>query len=144
MRIKKEYHFHCAHRNEQLADKCNNLHGHTYHVSLIFNVHRNGSVTTLFADFDKKVLPLIAAFDHATLIHQSDPMCGVLHDFRQKLYVLLFPSSAENMCYEIWRMLEITAPELDLVEIQLKETTSSTVIYDKNDYLSDVDYFNIT
>ena len=52
MIIQKSYKFYAAHRNEQLADKCHNLHGHRYGITCYFEVERTGALTTLFADFD--------------------------------------------------------------------------------------------
>ena len=36
MLIQKDYKFYAAHRNEELHDKCRNLHGHRYGVSCFF------------------------------------------------------------------------------------------------------------
>ena len=38
MIIQKEYKFYAAHRNEELTDKCRNLHGHRYGVTCFFEV----------------------------------------------------------------------------------------------------------
>jgi 6-pyruvoyltetrahydropterin/6-carboxytetrahydropterin synthase len=32
--IIKDYHFYTAHRNENLRDKCRNIHGHTYYLKI--------------------------------------------------------------------------------------------------------------
>ncbi|MCO6458731.1 MAG: 6-carboxytetrahydropterin synthase, partial [Pirellulaceae bacterium] len=47
MLIRKEYKFYAAHRNEELSDKCRNLHGHRYGVTCFFEVERTGALTTL-------------------------------------------------------------------------------------------------
>ena len=48
MMIQKEYRFYAAHRNEELHDKCRNLHGHRYGMTCFFEVERTGSYSTLF------------------------------------------------------------------------------------------------
>lgn len=50
MIIRKEYKFYAAHRNEELEDKCRNLHGHRYGLVCHFEVERDGSISTLFGD----------------------------------------------------------------------------------------------
>ncbi len=57
MIIQKDYKFYAAHRNEELTDKCRNLHGHRYGIRCFFEVERTGSYSTLFADFDDKIEP---------------------------------------------------------------------------------------
>ena len=59
MIIQKQYKFYAAHRNEQLLDKCRNLHGHRYGLVCFFEVERDGALSTLFGDFDDKIEPLI-------------------------------------------------------------------------------------
>ena len=36
MIIQKDYRFYAAHRNEELTDKCRNLHGHRYGIRCLF------------------------------------------------------------------------------------------------------------
>ncbi len=79
MIIEKEYKFYAAHRNEELDDKCRNLHGHRYGLRCHFEVERHGSISTLFGDFDAKVEPLLKSqYDHAMLINIHDPLYETL------------------------------------------------------------------
>ena len=57
MIIRKEYKFYAAHRNETLRDKCSNLHGHRDGVSCLFEVERDGEISTLFGTFDDRMEP---------------------------------------------------------------------------------------
>jgi 6-pyruvoyltetrahydropterin/6-carboxytetrahydropterin synthase len=75
MIIQKQYKFYAAHRNEELHDKCRNLHGHRYGVTCFFEVERTGSYSTLFAEFDDKIEPFLKAeYDHAMLINVNDSL----------------------------------------------------------------------
>jgi 6-pyruvoyltetrahydropterin/6-carboxytetrahydropterin synthase len=129
MIVSKKYHFYAAHRNELLQDKCSNIHGHTYYVTVDFDlsVQANG-VTLLFSDIDSKVEPIIKQFDHCFIIHVADPLLPVLEG-KTKLYVLDYPSSAENMAMTIYNLItNITS--LPVMRVTLQETTTSTVIYE--------------
>ena len=69
MIIQKQYKFYAAHRNEQLLDKCRNLHGHRYGLVCFFEVERDGALSTLFGDFDDKIEPLIKnCYDHCFIV----------------------------------------------------------------------------
>ena len=75
MIIQKSYKFYAAHRNEELNDKCRNLHGHRYGLRCFFEVERQGSISTLFGDFDAKIEPFLKReYDHAMLINVNDPL----------------------------------------------------------------------
>lgn len=143
MQIEKRYYFHAAHRNEELVDdKCFSLHGHTYQIGLIFETTRNGSISTLFSDIDKDVEPLIKILDHSTLLHAKDIELGsVLESMKSKMVLLPFVSSAENMCFYIFNWILLNT-SLNLHTIKLRETTSSTIHYQKSDYEKDCDFFN--
>ena len=85
MIIEKKYKFYAAHRNEELADKCRNLHGHRYGLRCFFEVERSGSITTLFGDFDSRVEPLLKEqYDHAMLVNVNDPLYQTLLDHTQR------------------------------------------------------------
>ena len=85
MLIEKVYKFYAAHRNEELKDKCSNLHGHRYGVRCFFKVERDGAISTLFGDFDEKVEPWIKdKYDHGMLINIHDPLYEALKEYQQK------------------------------------------------------------
>ena len=142
MLIEKNYKFYAAHRNETLTDKCRNLHGHRYGIKCVFRVTREGSLTTLFADFDRRIEPLLKRdYDHGMLIHESDPLLPYLQQYMEetgdvlKLKVLDAPSSVENLGYTLFT--EIIALGLALERIEIKETDSSTVVYGRADWEAD-------
>jgi 6-pyruvoyltetrahydropterin/6-carboxytetrahydropterin synthase len=142
MIIRKEYKFYAAHRNEDLHDKCRNIHGHRYGINCFFEVERNGSISTLFSDFDAKIEPYLKSYyDHAMLINVNDPLYLTLcdhmkrtgEDFRFKKFNE--PTSVENLSWYLFS--EITAMGFNLVKIEVKETDSSVFVYSKQDWLND-------
>ncbi len=142
MIIQKEYKFYAAHRNEELRDKCRNLHGHRYGITCFFEVERTGALTTLFADFDRVVEPLLQKdYDHGMLIHVNDTLYQTLvgHTERtgEKLKLKPFarPTTVENLAHQLFT--EITERGLRLNRLEVRETDSSVVIYTREDWVSD-------
>lgn len=142
MLIRKTYKFYAAHRNEELQDKCRNLHGHRYELRCFFRVKRQGSISTLFADFDGKIEPLLRReYDHALLINVHDPLYETLSDHSERngealrMKRLDYPTSVENLAYQLFS--EITAMGFDLETLELQETDTSTLIYGREDWLAD-------
>ena len=142
MIIRKKYKFYAAHRNEDLHDKCSNIHGHRYGVICFFEVERTGSISTLFSDFDAKIEPYLKSnYDHAMLINVNDPLYLTLcdhmkrtgEDFRFKKFNE--PTSVENLSWHLFS--EITAMGFILAKIEVKETDSSVFVYSKQDWLND-------
>ena len=141
MIIEKQYKFYAAHRNEELPDKCRNLHGHRYEVRCFFEVARNGSISTLFADFDDRIEPFLKReYDHGMLIHVHDPLYEALHDYTQrsgdslKFKQFDAPTSVENLAHQLFT--EITAMGFRLQRLEVRETDTSTVFYTRKDWLS--------
>jgi 6-pyruvoyltetrahydropterin/6-carboxytetrahydropterin synthase len=142
MIIRKEYKFYAAHRNEDLHDKCSNIHGHRYGIICFFEVERTGSISTLFSDFDAKIEPYLKSnYDHAMLINVNDPLYLTLcdhmkrtgEDFRFKKFNE--PTSVENLSWHLFS--EISALGFILAKIEVKETDSSVFVYSKQDWLND-------
>lgn len=131
MVIVKRYKFYAAHRNEEIGGKCGSIHGHRYGIEITVAEPRNGSITILFADIDKLVDPIIAEMDHSLLIHDKDPAFQMLKDSGacQRMYVVPFVTSAENMALYIMR--EIRLAGLNVTKLALQETDSSTVVIER-------------
>ncbi len=136
-KIEKKYHFYAGHRNENLKDKCFNLHGHTYYITMVFELpyDKKTGITMLFSEIDKVVKPIIKQLDHSLLIHKQDPLLKYLDMFCEqegvglKLYLMDNLTSAENLSRHIF---EKVAKKLPIVKILLQETTTSTVSYEIN------------
>ena len=142
MIIQKQYKFYAAHRNEELHDKCRNLHGHRYGVTCFFEVERTGSYSTLFAEFDDKIEPFLKAeYDHAMLINVHDSLYQTLCDhmertgecFRLKKFTV--PTSVENLCHQLFT--EITEMGFRLNRLEIRETDTSVVEYTREDWVAD-------
>jgi len=138
MIINKKYHFYAGHRNENLDDKCFNLHGHTYYVTMDFDFtgfSQATGITMLFSDIDSVVDPIIEKLDHSLLIHEKDPLLKYLMLYTKeekrslKLSIFNKATSAENMAEYIFHLV---AEILPITKISLQETTSSTVIYENS------------
>ncbi|MEO0530168.1 MAG: 6-carboxytetrahydropterin synthase [Planctomycetota bacterium] len=142
MIIQKEYKFYAAHRNEQLTDKCHNLHGHRYGLVCHFEVERTGALTTLFGDFDAKIEPhLKEHYDHGMLINRTDPLFETLkgHEERtgEKFRFKVFdaPTTVENLAFTLFS--EITEMGFRLAHIEVRETDSSVITYTREDWIAD-------
>lgn len=146
MIIQKEYKFYAAHRNEELQDKCRNLHGHRYGLTCFFEVERSGALTTLFSDFDRMIEPFLKAeYDHGMMIHVKDPLFETLIGHTQRtgetLKVKLFerPTTVENLAHQLFS--EITEMGFHLNQLQVRETDTSVVSYTREDWVNDSRYF---
>ena len=142
MIIQKDYKFYAAHRNEELDDKCRNLHGHRYGVRCFFEVERTGAISTLFGEFDQKIEPFLKAeYDHAMLIHVADPLYETLRSHMERtgesLRMKMFdaPTSVENLAYQLFT--EITELGFRLNRLEVRETDTSVVIYTREDWVED-------
>jgi 6-pyruvoyltetrahydropterin/6-carboxytetrahydropterin synthase len=141
MIIQKTYKFYAAHRNEELQDKCRNLHGHRYGIRCYFRVKRKGAISTLFGDFDERIEPFLKReYDHAMLINVNDGLYDALCDYMQrsgdalKLKRFDAPTSVENVAHQLFS--EISAMGFNLERLAVQETDTSTVVYTRRDWRS--------
>lgn len=145
MLIKKEYKFYTGHRNQEIEGKCRNLHGHQYLLSVYFEVLRRGSVSTLFSEFDDVIEPWIKEnLDHRFFLDLNDSLAITFSEHKQKygedlgLCLLPFPSSVENVCLFIFYNL-VERYKFNINRIELKETSSSTIMYNFEDFELDME-----
>lgn len=142
MIIQKQYKFYAAHRNEELQDKCRNLHGHRYGICCHFEVQRTGALTTLFGDFDDKIEPFLKQnYDHSMLINVNDPLYETLRMHQERtgecfrLKEFSAPTTVENLAYQLFS--EITEMGFQLAKIEVRETDSSVIAYTREDWVED-------
>jgi 6-pyruvoyltetrahydropterin/6-carboxytetrahydropterin synthase len=140
--IQKDYKFYAAHRNEELTDKCRNLHGHRYGIRCFFEVERTASYSTLFGDFDSRIEPFLKQeYDHAMLINVHDPLYDTLCDHMRrtgeslKLKRFERPTSVENLAHQLFG--EITALGFHLNRLEVRETDTSVLEYGRQDWIAD-------
>ena len=131
MIISKKYHFYAGHRNENLKDKCSNLHGHTYYIIMDFDLdyNKDTGITMLFSDIDLIVEPIIKQLDHSLLINKNLHLFMSEENTDLKLSVLNNLTSAENLAEHIFKLVEKNLP---IKKLTLQETTTSSVIYENS------------
>lgn len=132
--VTRKYRFYSAHRNQDLDDKCYNLHGHLYRMEVIlkFPVPELG-ITMLFKDIDKVVDPIVKSYDHKWIVDINDPF---YHDIKEALVKhniqvleVPFTTSVENLCQHFYKTFE--ALGLPVQKIAIQETESSIVTYEQ-------------
>ncbi len=142
MIIQKDYKFYAAHRNEELQDKCRNLHGHRYGIRCFFEVERTGAYSTLFSEFDDKIEPFLKAeYDHGMLINIHDALYETLCDHMErtgetlKLKRFTMPTTVENLAFQLFT--EVSAMSFRLLRLEVRETETSVLEYTHQDWLAD-------
>lgn len=125
--VQKKFRFYAAHRNELIPGKCQNLHGHTYHlrVGWVLEPDPHTGVSVLFEDLENMVLPLVNQLDHSTLIHNQDTqVMEFLMNMGMKMFPMSTPTSVENLCSLVFNWItHQEGPDPQWVEIQETETS---------------------
>ena len=135
--ISKDFEFEAAHSLPHLpyTHKCHNLHGHSYklRVTCAGELDRELGWVIDYGDISKVVNTIITAIDHTNLdqlffVPQRSETTdtgvprvkvGAAHQTK--------PSTAENLA--IWFYNQLKPTLTSVVEIQVKETASSLVVY---------------
>lgn len=146
MLIKKTYKFYASHRNRDMQKtKCFSVHGHRYGVTLIFNVQRDTlkrDITVPFEAYEYIETYFKQKWDHAHMIDKDDPLYPTLSDpeLGMRLVVLERIPSVENICYEVFGDI-VDLGYTGLVQLEIQETDTSTVIYNVQDFQKDQDEY---
>lgn len=133
--ISKDFEFEAAHSLPHLPSthKCHNLHGHSYKVRVTCagEIDPEFGWVIDYADISKVMGAIITAIDHTNIdqlffvpprpetLDSGLPRVPTTHKTK--------PSTAENLA--IWFYQQLKPTLLSVVEIQVKETASSCVIY---------------
>jgi 6-pyruvoyltetrahydropterin/6-carboxytetrahydropterin synthase len=107
MKVAKRFRWEGAHRLPWHTDGCQNIHGHSYvmWVELQGEVDEQGMLID-FKEIKKILDPLIASWDHATLIAASDTDLIKAIDFLgTKHYILPYDTTSENLCLYVLEYL---------------------------------------
>jgi 6-pyruvoyltetrahydropterin/6-carboxytetrahydropterin synthase len=116
--IYKQFSFDAAHflPNVPEGHKCRSLHGHTYHLTIFVegDVSADTGWVVDFNELKSVVQPVVDRVDHA---------------FLNDIPGLENPTS-ENFSMWLWNMIKPFLPSLK--KIELKETSTSGVIYEGN------------
>jgi 6-pyruvoyl-tetrahydropterin synthase len=129
--IKRSFHFYAAHRNDDLPkERCFSIHGHTYFLDCHFLLEKpeDRSYSVLFSEIERRVITVIDPFEHSLIINRNDPFFKILEPTGTKLCVLEFTPSAENVAKLLFERIK-EATKLNLVQVDLRETTTSVVSY---------------
>ena len=133
--ISKDFEFEAAHSLPHLpyTHKCSRLHGHSYklRVTCAGDIDPELGWVIDYADISKVVNTIITAIDHTNIDQLfTVPPRPALNDKGQPIAVTTHktkPSTAENLCIWFYHQLKPTLPSV--VEIQIKETSSTVVVY---------------
>ena len=133
IRITKEFDFEAAHALDGYSGKCQDIHGHSYHLEMTFigtpkseiGLSDCGMVVD-FGDIKKivktQILPL---FDHR-LILRKDTRFKEIESINERIRLVDYQPTCENMLIEIVEILKRNEPEgTKLVKGFLRETANS-------------------
>ena len=143
IRVTKEFDFEAAHALDGYAGKCQDIHGHNYHLTLTFlgepvkdKSLSNCGMVVDFGDIKDflniKIKPL---FDHRLILRSDSRFLG-LEKKNERIRYVDYQPTTENMLLEIVKIVsdgfkkETTAV---LCSAFLRETPSSYVEWHKED-----------
>ena len=143
VRITKEFDFEAAHALDGYVGKCQDIHGHNYHLTLTFlgepirdkSLSNNGMVVDFgdIKDFlNKTIKPL---FDHRLILRKDSRFLGLEQQNERIRYVDYQPTT-ENMLLEIVQIVSSSFEKktnVVLCSAFLRETPSSYVEWHKED-----------
>ena len=130
MTISKDIKFDCAHMLSNYEGKCANLHGHTYHGTVILEGDINPD-TGMLLDYNT-IKDVVDVFDHAIIFSatgERNPAETELYNWAcrykmRKVELVHGKSTAETLARDIVDMF-ITIPAVRAVQIKLSETDGS-------------------
>ena len=130
MTISKDIKFDCAHMLSNYEGKCANLHGHTYHGTVILEGDISPE-TGMLLDYNT-IKDVVDVFDHAIIFSatgERNPAETELYDWAcrykmRKVELVHGKSTAETLARDIVDMF-ITIPTVKAVQIKLSETDGS-------------------
>lgn len=134
IRVTKEFSFEMAHALSRYDGKCENVHGHTYYLSITVcgspEKDANSVKCGMVMDFSElKTLvhdQILADLDHALVLNETDRRCDILSQVSTKVVVVPYQPTCENLILEIvQRLLPYMAGSVRLVSVRLRETAQS-------------------
>ena len=134
IRITKEFIFEMAHALYGYDGPCKNIHGHSYQLSVTLKgkpiedkTNPKAGMVIDFSDLKKLVNEeIIQPFDHALLLNKTTPKKQYKELQEQKLILVDFQPTCENMLIYIAKKLKSVLPkEAILHHLLLRETSTS-------------------
>ena len=134
LRITKEFSFEMAHALKHYSGKCENIHGHTYHLSVtvkgpvvaVADAPTDGMVMD-FGDLKKIVQEkILDVFDHALVLNERDQRKEGLGALSTKMILTPFQPTSENLILDfVERVRESLHEDVHLIRMKLRETSTS-------------------
>jgi 6-pyruvoyltetrahydropterin/6-carboxytetrahydropterin synthase len=136
IQITKIFHFEMAHALEGYDGLCKNIHGHSYKLCVtIVGIPLENSVSPkdgMIIDFSelKKIVEtsIISKYDHALVLNSKTETetINALRNYYDKIIVVNFQPTSEQMLIEFSRILQYTLPPtIRLHSLRLNETDTS-------------------
>lgn len=138
MMITRRLEIDSGHRLINHPGKCKNYHGHRYLFELTFTAPTmiDGMVIDFGVIKEKVGEWLNMNWDHGMILQNGDPMISMLLKTDSKVYILDNPPTAEELCKELWHVIEMHRygywffpKELELVKIDCWETPNCKATY---------------
>ena len=101
MKITQNVSFDAAHRLLGYNGNCNNLHGHTWNVTVELESDRALDKCDMFVDYRVIKQYFKDYYDHKTILNIDDPLADVLKNCGQRVTVLSGNPTAENLAKKI-------------------------------------------
>ena len=117
--------FDAAHRLFGYQGSCNQLHGHSWEISIVINTNNNLDSCGMLLDYRKIKEYFKQKWDHTTILNRKDPLVNVLEDFGVSVTKLDNKNpTAENLAKEILNDIASMANlhTDDYIEIIVKES----------------------
>jgi 6-pyruvoyltetrahydropterin/6-carboxytetrahydropterin synthase len=141
IRVTKEFTFEMAHALKDYKGKCENIHGHTYHlgVTIIGNVITTSSpnlgMVLDFGDLKRIVKEnILDVFDHVLVLNETDSRKESMSLIETKLILTSYQPTAENLMVDfVHRIKDKLPPEVTLHSLKLRETSTSFVEWFSSD-----------
>ena len=130
MTISKDIKFDCAHMLSNYDGKCSNLHGHTYHGTVILDGGKDRK-TGMVLDYNE-IKSVVDMFDHAVIFSAAEERNSAeteLYEWAcrykmRKVELVHGKSTAETLVENLVNMF-IQKPTVVAVHIRLSETDGS-------------------
>lgn len=146
--ISKGHYISVAHRLMNHPGKCKNLHGHNYKIVYHFTcddyskVYDKTGMVMDFGDIKSKVIKEIEdAFDHKTILQDTDPLLEVLKQNGVSVIPFVFPPTAENMAASIYTYVNNSIlkeykgdVKCFLVEVWETETSRAVACFNRDEF----------
>ncbi|MFA5072084.1 MAG: 6-carboxytetrahydropterin synthase [Candidatus Pacearchaeota archaeon] len=127
--LKLKHHFDAAHKLEDYAGPCSNLHGHRWDI--LVEIEKDSLKNDMVIDF-KRIKEIINQFDHVTILQDRDEnnkLITVMNECGLLMNLTPFNPTAENLALHlknlIWKELGNNA--FDNVKVTLWESPEASI-----------------